>query len=88
MVPLIIPIAQSFGVDMVHLGIIFLTNLEIGYSMPPMGLNLFVASSRLEEPIVKLYVSTLPFLVLRGINVLLITYVPALTLYPVRLLSH
>lgn len=87
-VPLIIPIAKSFGVDMVHLGIIFLTNLEIGYSMPPMGLNLFVASSRLEEPIVKLYVSTLPFLALRIVNVLLVTYVPALTLYPVHLLSR
>ncbi|OGW22992.1 MAG: hypothetical protein A3K09_05295 [Nitrospinae bacterium RIFCSPLOWO2_12_FULL_47_7] len=87
-VPLIIPIAKSFGVDMVHLGIIFLINLEIGYSMPPMGLNLFVASSRLEEPIVKLYVASLPFLALRVANVLLVTYFPALCLYPVRLLSH
>lgn len=87
-VPLIIPIAKSFGVDMVHLGIIFLANLEIGYSMPPMGLNLFIASSRLEEPIVKLYIATLPFLALRVINVLLITYVPALCLYPVHLLSR
>lgn len=87
-VPLIIPIAQSFGVDMVHLGIIFLTNLEIGYSMPPMGLNLFVASSRLEEPIIKLYWAAIPFLCLRVVNVLVITYVPALCLYPVKLLSH
>ena len=73
--PLIIPIAESFGVNMIHLGIIFLTNLEIGYSTPPVGINLFIASSRFEEPVIKLYKATLPFLILRLIVLLLITYV-------------
>jgi tripartite ATP-independent transporter DctM subunit len=73
--PLIIPIAESFGVNMLHLGIIFLTNLEIGYSTPPVGINLFIASSRFEEPVIKLYKATLPFLILRLIVLLLITYV-------------
>lgn len=79
-VPLIIPIAESFGVNMIHLGIIFLTNLEIGYSTPPVGINLFIASSRLGEPVVKLYRSVLPFIGLRLIGLILITYIPALSL--------
>ncbi len=80
-VPLIIPIAESFGVNMVHLGIIFLTNLEIGYSTPPVGINLFIASSRFEEPVVKLYKATLPFLALRLIVLLLITYISWFSLF-------
>ena len=80
-VPLIIPIAQSFDVNMVHLGIIFLTNLEIGYSTPPVGINLFIAASRFNEPIVKLYSAALPFLGLRIIGLLAITYFPALSLF-------
>ncbi len=80
-VPLIVPIAKSFDVNMVHLGIIFLTNLEIGYSTPPVGINLFIASSRFEEPIVKLYRAALPFLGLRLIGLLLITYLPFLSLF-------
>ncbi len=79
-VPLIIPIAKSFDVNMVHLGIIFLTNLEIGYSTPPVGINLFIASSRFSEPIFRLYRATLPFLGLRLIGLMLITYFPALSL--------
>ena len=62
-VPLITPIALSFGVDPVHLGIIFLANLGIGYSTPPVGMNLFIASFRFEKPILKLYVATIPFLI-------------------------
>lgn len=73
-VPLIVPIAQSFGIDMVHLGIIFLTNLEIGYSTPPVGINLFISSSRFNEPVVNIYRATLPFLGLRLIVLLIITY--------------
>lgn len=80
-VPLIVPIAQSFGVDMVHLGVIFLVNLEIGYSTPPVGLNLFIASSRFEEPVVRLYRATLPFLGLRLMGLVAVTYFPALSLF-------
>lgn len=85
-VPLIVPIAQSFGVDLIHLGIIFLTNMEIGYSTPPVGINLFIASSRFEEPMANLYRATLPFIWLRLIGLMLITYIPALSLYPLQLL--
>jgi len=85
-VPLIVPIAQSFGVDMVHLGIIFLTNLEIGYSTPPVGINLFIAGSRFNKPIVELYRAVLPFLGLRLIGLLIITYIPWLSLALVKLL--
>jgi tripartite ATP-independent transporter DctM subunit len=80
-VPLIIPLADRFGVDPLHLAIIFLTNLAIGYNTPPIGLNLFVASSRLERPVVKLYRASLPFLAILLIALILITYVPALTLF-------
>jgi tripartite ATP-independent transporter DctM subunit len=85
-VPLIIPIAQSFDVNMVHLGIIFLTNLEIGYSTPPVGINLFIASSRFSEPVLRLYRATLPFLGLRLTGLLIITYFPALSLFLVDLI--
>lgn len=80
-VPLIVPIAKSFDVNMVHLGIIFLTNLEIGYSTPPVGINLFIASSRFSEPVLRLYRATLPFLGLRLAGLLIITYFPALSLF-------
>ena len=80
-VPLIIPIAKNFDVNMIHLGIIFLTNLEIGYSTPPVGINLFIAASRFHEPIVKLYRATLPFLGLRILGLLAITYFPFLSLF-------
>ena len=66
---------------MVHLGIIFLTNLEIGFSTSPIGINLFIASSRFGEPVVKLYRATLPFLCLRLASLLLVTYFPTLSLY-------
>ncbi len=78
-VPLILPIAIGYGVDPIHLGIIFLTNLQIGYCTPPVGLNLFLASYRFEKPIVELYRSTLPFLGLLIITLLIITYFPWLS---------
>jgi C4-dicarboxylate transporter DctM subunit len=84
-VPLIIPIAANFGVDPVHLGILFLTNLGIGYSTPPVGMNLFIASFRFEKPILKLYTATIPFLVILLIALLLITYIPELSLFLVKL---
>ncbi|MDH3359667.1 MAG: TRAP transporter large permease subunit, partial [Desulfobulbaceae bacterium] len=80
-VPLIIPIATAYGVDIIHLGIIFLTNLQIGYCTPPVGLNLFLASYRFEKPVVQLYVATLPFLILLLITLAIITYFPMLSLY-------
>lgn len=80
-VPLILPIAQAYDVHPVHLGIIFLTNLEIGYSTPPVGLNLFIASMRFERPILDLYRASLPFLIILIICLAIITYVPALSLF-------
>ncbi len=86
-VPLILPVAEAYGVDPVHLGIIFLTNLEIGYSTPPVGLNLFIASFRFRQPVVHLYRASLPFLALYALVLLLITYVPELSLWLVRVLG-
>jgi C4-dicarboxylate transporter DctM subunit len=80
-VPLIMPLAERFGVEPVHLGVVFLANLAIGYNTPPVGLNLFVASSRFDQPVVKLYRATLPFLVLLLFTLLLITYWPGLSLF-------
>ncbi|MFO1463129.1 MAG: TRAP transporter large permease subunit [bacterium] len=80
-VPLIIPIAKEFGVDPIHLGIIFLTNLEIGYLHPPVGLNLFLSSIRFKRSIINLYWVTLPFLLLLVLALIIITYWPSLSLY-------
>ena len=80
-VPLITPIAVSFGVNPVHLAIIFLVNLEIGYCTPPIGLNLFISSFRFNKSIVYLYGAVFPFLLLGIITLLLITYVPGLSLW-------
>ena len=85
--PLLIPIGESYGLDPVHLGIIFLANLELGYLTPPVGLNLFLASYRFEIPLTKLYRSTLPFLAILLVSVLVITYVPPLTTTLVSLLG-
>ncbi len=86
-VPLILPIAIGYGVDPVHLGIIFLTNLQIGYCTPPVGLNLFLASYRFERPIAELYRSTLPFLGLLLITLMIITYFPWLSLFLIKIFS-
>jgi tripartite ATP-independent transporter DctM subunit len=79
-VPLIVPVAVAYGVNPVHLGIIFLTNLEIGYLHPPFGLNLFLASYRFKRPIMKVFMDTLPFLLILILGLIIITYVPALSL--------
>jgi len=84
-VPLIVPIADSYGVNLIHLGIIFLTNLQIGYCTPPVGLNLFLASYRFERPVTELYLATLPFLVLLLVTLAIITYFPQLSLFLVHL---
>ena len=80
-VPLIVPIAKEFGVNPLHLGIIFLTNLEIGYITPPVGLNLFISSIRFKRPIPEIYRSTLPFLFVLVIALIVVTYVPELSLW-------
>ena len=80
-VPLIIPIANDFGVDPVHLAMIFLANLEIGYLTPPVGINLFISSFRFNKPITQLYRASVPFLLLLIVALLIITYVPALSLF-------
>jgi tripartite ATP-independent transporter DctM subunit len=87
-VPLIVPLASRFEIDPVHLGIIFLANLGIGYNTPPVGLNLFIASSRFERPIVQVYRATLPFLLLLLFTLLFITYWPALSLWLPGLLTN
>lgn len=79
-VPLILPIASGYEVNPIHLGIIFLTNLQIGYCTPPVGLNLFLASYRFKRPIFELYRATLPFLGLLLITLVVITYFPWLSL--------
>jgi C4-dicarboxylate transporter DctM subunit len=78
--PLIVPMGNAFGVNPVHLGVIFLANLELGFLFPPMGLNLFLSSSRFNKPLPALYKHVLPFLIILGIGVLLITYIPAMSL--------
>ncbi len=77
--PLVAPLGIAFGVEPVHLGVVFLANLELGFLFPPMGLNLFLSASRFEKPLPLLYRKALPFLVIMAIGVLLITYVPAIT---------
>jgi C4-dicarboxylate transporter, DctM subunit len=79
-VPLIIPLAQVFDINPVHLGIIFVANLELGFLHPPLGLNLLLASVRFKKPVLDVTWATLPMLGILAIGVLLITYVPWLTL--------
>ena len=78
--PLIVPLGAAFGVHPVHLGIIFIANLELGYLTPPVGLNLFLASYRFKRPLLEVTRAALPMVAILGIGVLLITYVPWLTL--------
>jgi C4-dicarboxylate transporter DctM subunit len=87
-VPLITPIAAKFGINPVHLAIIFLVNLEIGYCTPPIGLNLFISSFRFNKSVVYLYYAVFPFLILGIITLLLITYLPWLSLNPLFGLGH
>ena len=78
-VPIIVPVAAAFGVEPVHLGVIFLANLELGYLTPPVGLNLFLASYRFKRPLAEVYRDTFPFLLLLLGVVLVVTYVPWFT---------
>lgn len=79
-VPIILPIALGYGIDPVHLGIIFLANMQIGYITPPVGMNLFIASYRFERPVLEVYRATIPFFVILLVTVLVITYWPQLSL--------
>jgi len=82
-VPLIIPMATAYGINPVHLGVVFLANMELGYLMPPMGENLFLSSYRFQQPLGRICLATAPYLLIILLVVLLITYVPALTLSPI-----
>jgi C4-dicarboxylate transporter DctM subunit len=79
-VPLIAPIGRAFGIDPVHLGIIFLANLQLGYLTPPIGMNLFLSAYRFNQPLARICRCSLPFLLIMLLGVLVITYVPGLTL--------
>jgi tripartite ATP-independent transporter DctM subunit len=79
-VPLILPIAAQYGIDPVHLGIIFLAAMQLGYLTPPVGLNLFIASYRFDQSIMKVCAATFPFLLILLLSVVIITYWPALSL--------
>jgi tripartite ATP-independent transporter DctM subunit len=79
-VPLILPVAMQFGVDPVHLGIVFLATMQMGYLTPPVGLNLFISSYRFERSIVEVYISTLPFFLILLFSVVLIAFWPWLSL--------
>jgi tripartite ATP-independent transporter DctM subunit len=80
-VPLILPLGALFGVHPVHLGIIFLANLELGYLTPPVGLNLFLASYRFKKPLAEIYRSVIPVFLILLVSVILITYIPSLSLF-------
>jgi len=87
LVPLITPIATRFNIDPVQLGIIFLANLELGYLTPPIGMNLCLSAYRFKQPMATVYRATLPVYLILLLGVLLITYVPELTLLPVKWLG-
>src|SRR5205807_4144632 len=81
-VPLIVPAAAQFHIDPYHLGVIFLLNLEIGYLLPPAGLNLFIAAFRFNRPITELYRAVIPFILLMALALALVTYFPKLVVVP------
>jgi tripartite ATP-independent transporter DctM subunit len=81
-VPLIVPAAATYHIDPYHLGVIFLLNLEIGYLLPPAGLNLFIAAFRFNRPITELYRAVVPFILIMVVALLMVTYVPKLTVVP------
>lgn len=80
-VPIIVPIAISYAIDPIHLCIIFLVNLEIGYSTPPVGINLFIAGLRFNKPVTLLYRASVPYLILLLAVLVLVTYLPAVSLW-------
>jgi tripartite ATP-independent transporter DctM subunit len=85
--PLVAPLGVAYGIEPVHLGVVFLANLELGFLFPPMGLNLFLAASRFQKPLPYLYRRALPFLAIMAVGVLLITYLPPITTGVVRMVK-
>jgi hypothetical protein len=82
--PLVVPVAQAYGIDLVHLGIIFAMNLELGFATPPFGINLFISHSFFKKSMLTVFLATIPYLtVLLGV-LAVVTYWPALSLFPVR----
>ncbi len=77
--PLVAPLGVAYGVDPIHLAVVFLANLELGFLFPPVGLNLFLSSTRFEKPLPQLYRNAFPFLCIMALGVLLVTYIPAMT---------
>ncbi len=80
MVPLLLPMAVGYGINPVHLGVVFLANMQIGYLMPPIGMDLYIASYRFKRPILDLVRATWPFMLVLLLGVLILTYVPWLSL--------
>ena len=83
-VPIMVPVALKYGIDPIHLCVIFLVNLEIGYSTPPVGINLFISSIKFQKPVTTLYRASIPYLLLLLLALILITYVPVLSLWIVK----
>jgi TRAP-type C4-dicarboxylate transport system permease large subunit len=79
-VPLILPVAAQFGIDPIHLGIVFLATMQLGYLTPPVGLNLFIASYRFQRSIGEVYVATIPFFIMLLLSVIVIAFWPELSL--------
>jgi len=86
-VPLIAPVAQGYGINNVHLGIIFLANMQIGYMTPPLGIGLFISSYRFNKGILKITAACIPFITILIASVLVITYWPDLSLFLLRLMG-
>ena len=80
-VPIIVPVAVQYGIDPIHLGTLFLLNLEIGYMTPPLGLNLFLSSRRFDKRLPDLYRATMPFWAVLLVALALVTYLPRLSLW-------
>jgi C4-dicarboxylate transporter DctM subunit len=87
-VPLLVPLGIAFGIDPIHLGIIFLVNMELGFLCPPVGLNLLLASYRFNKPMTEVMRAVMPMLGVQFVGVLLITYVEPLTTWLPRLFGH
>jgi C4-dicarboxylate transporter, DctM subunit len=87
-VPLLAPLGAAFGIAPVHLGIIFLANMELGYLTPPVGLNLLMSSYRFKKPVPEVLRSVLPVVAVMALGVLLITYIPALTTWLPHLFGY
>lgn len=87
-VPIIVPMGLAYGIDPAHLGIIFLVNLELGYLTPPVGMNLFLSSYRFRMPMPQVYRAVVPYLIILAIGVLIITYIPWITLFIPSLMGY